>query len=241
MKILLFKELDSTNNYAKKLAKEGVRGVVIVAERQSSGRGRWGRVWYSDEGGLYFSLILDVKTCNPAVINILTPICVLETLKKYLPNNNKDKIGIKFPNDIMVYVNGRYKKICGILTERCGDRVIIGVGVDVNNTIRKEIEEIAVSLKDICGKEIDKMELLNEILKLLEDYITKIKNKELNEDNILSIYRRYSLTIGKFVKIMLPNNRYVSGKVYNIDLDGIILGTERGIEKVPSGICFHLR
>ena len=59
MEIIHLSEIDSTNDYAKELAKEGKRNFVVLADKQNNGKGWWGRVWYSDEGGMYFSIVLD--------------------------------------------------------------------------------------------------------------------------------------------------------------------------------------
>jgi BirA family biotin operon repressor/biotin-[acetyl-CoA-carboxylase] ligase len=237
MEVIHLSEISSTNDYAKELAKEGKRDFVVLADRQDNGKGRWGRVWYSDEGGLYFSIVLDVKAYNPKVVNILTPVCIVEVLKAY---TNKE-LGLKFPNDIMVKVNDSYKKLGGILTELTDDYMIIGVGININNQIRDEIREIAISLKDIVGRELDRMEIFSNILKTFESYLERIKNKEIDDYEILKRYKKYSITIGRVVKIQLSNNEIITGKVYDIDFDGIVLGTEKGIERIVSGICIHVR
>ena len=237
MEVIHLSEISSTNDYAKELAKEGKRNFVVLADRQNNGKGRWGRVWYSDEGGLYFSIVLDAKAYDPKVVNILTPVCIVEVLKNYTDK----ELGLKFPNDIMVKVNDSYKKLGGILTELTDDYMIIGVGINVNNQIRDEIKEIAISLKDIVGKELDRMEIFSNILKTFESYLEKLKNKEIDDYEILKRYKKYSITIGKVVKIQLSNNEIITGKVYDIDFDGIVLGTEMGIERIASGICIHVR
>ncbi|ADC68843.1 biotin/acetyl-CoA-carboxylase ligase [Methanocaldococcus sp. FS406-22] len=237
MEIIHLSEIDSTNDYAKELAKEGKRNFVVLADKQNNGKGRWGRVWYSDEGGMYFSIVLDSKLYNPKVVNLLVPICIIETLKNYVDK----ELGIKFPNDIMVKVDGGYKKLGGILAELTDDYMIIGIGINVNNQIRNEIREIAISLKEIVGKELDKVEIFNDFLKTFESYLEKLKNKEIDDYEILKKYKKYSITIGKQVKIFLSNNEVITGKVYDIDFDGIVLGTEEGIERIPSGICIHVR
>ncbi|XRO75319.1 biotin--[acetyl-CoA-carboxylase] ligase [Methanocaldococcus sp. 28A] len=237
MEIIHLSEIDSTNDYAKELAKKGKRTFIVLADKQNNGKGRWGRVWYSDEGGLYFSIVLDSKEYNPKVVNLLIPICIIESLENYVDK----ELGIKFPNDIMIKVNDNYKKLGGILTELTDDYMIIGIGININNKIRDEIREIAVSLKEITGKELDKVKIFNDFLKKFEYYLEKLKNKEIDDYEILKKYKKYSITIGKLVKIFLSNNEVITGKVYDIDFDGIILGTENGIEKIPSGICIHVR
>ena len=129
-----FKEIDSTNTKAKDLAQGGApEGTVVIAEKQTKGRGRRGRTWLSPEGdGIYATLIL-----RPAMspgeaprITLMTAVAVAEALLSLIQID----IRIKWPNDILV--NGR--KLAGILTEITADMdavnyIVVGLGLNVNN------------------------------------------------------------------------------------------------------------
>lgn len=225
MEIIKLKEIDSTNEYAKKLIDSGKRDFIVIADKQSKGRGRLGRVWFSDPGGLYFSIVLDNKFYE--ILSFITPLSVVKALN----------IGakIKFPNDVIY----RDKKISGILIERYKDKIIVGVGINVENEIRGEIKDIAISLKDI-KRGVNKDEVFKRFLDEFFNYYNKFANNDLDKEAILKEYKKFSDTIGKRVKLILPNNE-VEGLVFNIDFEGISLVTDVGLKKYPTGEIKNLR
>ena len=111
--IVFYKETGSTNQDAKELALKGANeGVLVVADKQLSGRGRRGRDWISPQGkDIYMSLLLrpQCEIENASALTLVMAMSVLEAIQEQLPHVN---VGIKWPNDIVI--NG--KKICGILT-----------------------------------------------------------------------------------------------------------------------------
>ena len=130
-----FKEIDSTNNYAKTLAADGhPEGTVVIAESQSSGRGRRGRQWYSDSGqGIFLSLILrpPLPVNELSRINMAIALAIVDALQEV-----GIKSGIKWPNDILI----KDRKIAGILTEAITDMdgiefIVSGIGLNVNTLI----------------------------------------------------------------------------------------------------------
>ena len=136
MEILKFEELDSTNNYAKNLIKEGKakHGQVIYAVSQTAGRGQATNTWESEPGkNLTFSLIIEPKMLKPKnqfLISQVVSIGIVNYLKNH---TNSETIHIKWPNDI--FVEG--KKIAGILIENTiRDHQIlfsvIGIGLNIN-------------------------------------------------------------------------------------------------------------
>ncbi len=141
---LWLEELDSTNEYAKQKRAEG-NSLFIVAKRQRGGRGTKGRSFSSLEGGVYLSLLRffeDFAAKDAFQITCGAAVAVCETLREY---GLQPKI--KWPNDI--FVNGR--KISGILIENVfsGSRVassIVGVGININNPLPRELKEIATSV-----------------------------------------------------------------------------------------------
>jgi len=117
-----YKTLISTQDEARKLAPNSPEWTVVAAEEQSGGRGKPGSSWFSPLGGLYFSVILKPRK-NPDDLSPIT-LLVAKAVASVLPV----KAEIKLPNDLLV--NG--KKICGILTEKTGEALIIGIGLNVN-------------------------------------------------------------------------------------------------------------
>ena len=152
MKTIYFDKIGSTNDYLKKL-KNPKEDVFVIAKTQDGGRGTKGRSFICEEGGVYVSLLKlnPCKAQDSFSIMMNSAVAVVKTLHAF-----DIKAKIKWPNDIIV--NG--KKICGILIENVfeGDMVaksIIGIGLNVNNPIAKEIEDIAISCKNVLGKELN--------------------------------------------------------------------------------------
>ena len=151
MKTISVESIDSTNTYLKNL-KKPKEDTLIIAKKQTGGRGTKGRSFICEEGGVYMSLLklYPCKAKDSFSIMMNSAVAVVKTLSAF-----DIKAKIKWPNDIIV--NG--KKICGILIENVfeGDDVaksIVGIGLNVNNPIAKEIEDIAISTKEVLGKEI---------------------------------------------------------------------------------------
>jgi len=138
MKILKFQELDSTNNFAKALIREGKaeEGLVIYAVSQTAGRGQKTKSWESEPGkNLTFSIIMEPKTIEAKHLPLVSQ-TIFTAIVNYLKTVvNTEEIRIKWPNDI--YIGP--KKICGILIENTiqDNRIlysVIGVGLNVNQT-----------------------------------------------------------------------------------------------------------
>lgn len=165
--IQYFEELDSTNIRINELAKDGAEhGTVIVADRQTAGKGRRGRTWESPPGtNLYFSILLRPQIATEKA-SMLTLIMAYSTAKLLREKWNL-QAEIKWPNDLVI--SG--KKICGILTEMSLDgtkigHVVVGTGINVNVTeFPEELENKATSLYLESGLLFDRKKLLNEVLK----------------------------------------------------------------------------
>jgi BirA family biotin operon repressor/biotin-[acetyl-CoA-carboxylase] ligase len=170
MKILEFEKLESTQKKAKEIAKRTEPWTVVLAKEQTKGYGRKGDFWYSQKGGLYFSVILPKsKIEDLQTLTILAAFVVGKILKE---NFNLEPF-IKLPND--VYTKG--KKIGGILVENIifGKEIkssIIGIGLNTNiEKFPKDLEKIATSIKMELGKEVDNKKILKEIVKGLKDQL----------------------------------------------------------------------
>lgn len=215
--------VDSTNNYAKSMAKDSMEGKIIVAEEQTKGKGRLGRDWQSEKySGLYFSIILkpDILPRNISKLTLIGSSAVYLALKEL----NID-IKIKWPNDILL--NG--KKVCGILTELSGqiekiDYIIMGIGINVNNEFKdfnEELHKKASSLKMELYKEIDRKLLLAKILNNFEELYNEFVNDN-DFSRTLEIARENSILIGEEARIISGDvEEFV--KVLDINEDGELL------------------
>lgn len=151
MKTISVASIDSTNTYLKKLKKPN-EDTLIIAKKQTGGRGTKGRSFICEEGGVYMSLLklYPCKAEESFSIMMNSAVAVVNTLHAFDINAK-----IKWPNDIIV--NG--KKICGILIENVfeGEYVsksIVGIGLNVNNPIADEIKDIAISTKEVLKREL---------------------------------------------------------------------------------------
>ncbi len=216
-----FDEIDSTNNYAKKMANEGCpHGTVIVAERQTLGRGRVGRQWQSDNSsGLWFSIVVrpDLEPERIQIITLAAAIAVVEGLREELEIN----CGIKWPNDIILDSS----KLGGILTELSAEPghvnyVVVGIGINVNQSLSDfdtDLQNKATSIYINTGKKYSRVRLLGSILSSFEEiYSTFLKGRT---EEIIDRWNRYSVTVGKEVKIVSKDIEYI-GTAQSIASDG---------------------
>lgn len=201
--IYFYEETDTTNNRARELAQEGApEGTLVVAEKQTAGRGRRGKVWESPLGtGIWMSLVLRPQIM-PAEASVLTLLCGLATAEAIKAETGLSA-GIKWPNDILI--NG--KKAVGILTEMDCEMsevhfVIPGIGINVNTApFPPEIADIATSLYLECGKTVSRRRLVHKVLERLEEhYETFLRTGSFTA--MLEDYRKHCITLGKEVHVL---------------------------------------
>lgn len=157
--LLTFDSLPSTSTYLRENSLP--IGTVVRAHSQSTGRGRRGNSFHSAEGGLYFSISLPRKMADEDMwaVTFMAAVAVCDAIESYggCPK-------IKWVNDIFI----GDKKVCGILSEVREDCLILGIGVNVKNTLSAEIRDIATTLEDE-GISADADTLLSDILKGLDE------------------------------------------------------------------------
>jgi BirA family transcriptional regulator, biotin operon repressor / biotin---[acetyl-CoA-carboxylase] ligase len=222
--LVCLKETDSTNLQAKARAAQGAdEGTVVVAETQTSGRGRRGRSWFSSAGrSIYASIILrpPMAPAQAPQITLMTAVAVAQTLRETAQLNAT----IKWPNDILI--DG--KKIAGILTEISTDMdvvdyVVVGLGINVN-TLEKEmpadIRAIATSALIQKGAPVERVTLLCALLKNFERCYDQLKSDGFAP--IMAQWRRMSDIIGQPVYVDVLEKRY-TGIVAAVDDDGVLI------------------
>lgn len=236
-------ETDSTNSRAKELAGRGTpEGTIVLAERQTLGRGRRGRSWFSpDGGGLYLSLVLrpEVAPAEAPKLTLMTAVAVCDALAPYLPSSP----AVKWPNDILV--GGR--KIAGILTEistepEAIDFVVVGLGLNVNVPARqfpKEIRGSATSILVETGKTHSRTAILRSFLEHFEG--TYALFREGRFPLILDRWKSYAGATGRHVRVDRIG-RALSGEIQDIDEDGfLLLRDEAGnLHRIVSGDVTYL-
>jgi len=196
-----FEELDSTNRYVKELAAGGApEGTVVIANKQSAGRGRLGRSFFSpEEKGIYMSVLLrpDIALERAVLITSMAAVAVAGAIETVSGLDAK----IKWVNDIFL----NQKKVCGILTEaginqNTGslDYAVLGIGVNVGSMVfPEELAGIATSVSNECGVEISKERLTEEILKELEVWYPSLWTGSFLEES-----KRRSILLGKEILVM---------------------------------------
>lgn len=181
--IIYYEEIDSTQDEAKRLAKQGkaTNGMYIVADNQTKGKGTKGRTWYGGEYENICGTFVLVPNCNIKQIEKLTML-IAKSLVATIKKLYDIQLDIKYPNDVMC----KGKKISGILTESVTNKeivkyVFIGIGIDVNQIIfTPEIEQIATSLKKEYNKEFNREEIISSFFNTFEKEYKKLINKEIN-------------------------------------------------------------
>ncbi len=204
--IFFYKKIGSTNSKAKTMPKHGT---VIVAQEQTEGRGRFKREWFSEKGGLYFSVVLrSDKVANLRFLTFMAAIALHKAVKEHYGL----KCTIKWPNDLMI---GK-KKLAGILTESIiGNKVvaIIGIGINTNNALPSGIR--AESLSRILKRKINNRKLLQIFLHNLEEYLKLVDNGK--HGRIISDWKRRSF-LGSEVRVCSLKGEY-TGIAYNVNDD----------------------
>ncbi len=193
--ILFFEESSSTFDLMHSLDLH--TGLTVVCAKQNSGSGRLGRNWESRKGGVYltFALMPPFEKFEIPFITLVCAVGVCKVLNNYVPSM------IKWPNDI---VSGN-KKICGILTRNMSQKgeiqaVLVGIGINVNNSGFGDDLPHASSISDILKEEINEN-------KVLESVLNEISHAfDMSEEEILTEYKKLCLNLGKEVKLHFLKN-----------------------------------
>jgi BirA family biotin operon repressor/biotin-[acetyl-CoA-carboxylase] ligase len=229
-KIYSFDSIDSTNNCAKAVAGCGAsEGTVVIAEQQTAGKGRLGRLWEANPNeNLMFSVVLRPKTAADA-LNLL-PLYVAVAVSRAIERVTGLKVECKWPNDILY--NG--KKLAGILIEgsvkqNMVDYVVIGVGINVNQEkFDGELSSKASSLRLESEKEVDRVSLFREILKGLEDDYKGFQNSGFQ--SVVPQWISRSTMINRPISVSQQGN-IISGVVKGLSADGGLVLQTNGTEQ----------
>lgn len=219
MKIIELEEVDSTNEYCKR--QNFADDVIVIAKRQTAGRGTKGRSFISDDGGLYMTVVRhynDFSAENAFQIMINSCVAVCKTLESF-----SIKPQIRWANDVLV--GG--KKICGTLIENTfgGNKIvrsIVGMGINVNNSIPHDLKEIATSVSQ-------------QGVKVSVDEVKNVLVNNLQLDFSIADYKRY---IDYFGSTVLLKTEVGESQVVALDVsdDGrLIVKEEDGtVNKISS-------
>ncbi|MEO6785163.1 MAG: biotin--[acetyl-CoA-carboxylase] ligase [Chthoniobacteraceae bacterium] len=219
--VLVFEETGSTNDVVARLGREGHgAGLVVFAERQTAGRGRFGRRWDSaPHAGLWFSLLLrpEFPTQFWPRLTTWAGVCVAAAVE----NATDLRAQLKWPNDILV--GG--KKVAGILTECSSDAArgmfaVVGIGLNVNHTaMPAELAIRAASLRQLTGRPLDRSALAAAIV---TELAARLPAVDTAFDTILADAARRSSVLGKWIRLDAADMSF-EGCAESLDAEGNLL------------------
>jgi BirA family transcriptional regulator, biotin operon repressor / biotin---[acetyl-CoA-carboxylase] ligase len=209
-------------------------GTVYLAEKQLEGKGRKNRVWNSAKGlNLTFSILLTKETIsqiNMSHINLAASLAVSTAIE----NLCQLKTELKWPNDVLI----EKKKVAGILIEtsikgKSVDRAVVGIGINLNQiAFQGEFNLEPTSLKLELRMEIDRENILAEILNIFEEMLIEL---EQNPANVIDDWRNKCQMIGDKITIT-ENDKIIRGIFHDIDDEGyLLLKVNNDIEKIHFG------
>lgn len=234
--------IESTNTRAFELARDPQRAMptLVLAERQTAGRGRGSNRWWSEGGALTFSLIVEPQRyglCSDQWprVSLAASLATAETLDTLL---DEDRCQLKWPND--VFLGGR--KIAGILVEVPGvspPRMVVGIGINVNNSLAdapRDVQARATSIVDATGKRSELTEVLLDLLQRVDAALVQLGQ---DEAALLARWRQRCLLHGRRIAVE-SGGRHIEGICGGIDHEGALrIDTPTGPERVFGGIVSH--
>lgn len=240
-----FDSLESTQNQALKMADNPTNnGSVIIAEKQTGGKGRSGRKWVSPKGGIWLSLILYPKF--DISITTLFPIASSLALSKSIEQVFKISPELKWPNDLTI----KSKKIAGMLVDvslesNKIEKLVLGVGINFDVDV-KNIEKKLKNTPNFYGvaslgdykKDVKAPYFVQVFFIELEKIYESLNKRDIKK--IILEWTKRSSTIGKEVEIDTVNGK-VKGKAIKIDDDGaLVVNSNNKIIKIIAGDVIHL-
>jgi BirA family biotin operon repressor/biotin-[acetyl-CoA-carboxylase] ligase len=237
-RIHYFGEVDTTQRVAAELASGGsAHGTVVIAERQTAGRGRLGRTWHSPAGVNLYTTVILRPTMPPAEVPRLTLVAgaaVAEALETLAPGI----VALKWPND--VWLRGR--KAGGIIAEAVTDSahglrcVLLGIGLNLNlgpDDIPDNLRRTASSLLIETGRKCDRVKFADVLFSMLDRHCSAAEKEGFAA--VRPLYQHYFALNGRRVAVLNGAER-VSGIVRGIDEDGaLLLETDHGPTRILTG------
>jgi BirA family biotin operon repressor/biotin-[acetyl-CoA-carboxylase] ligase len=253
-------EIPSTNTSLLELARNGGQeGEVLIADLQTQGRGRRGRVWTAPPGtSLMMSILLRPPSHSLPVrsASLVTSALAVATINA-VSEATKVKLGIKWPNDLVVDSPNDapgglgYLKVAGILTETlivdaAISALVVGMGLNTGwERVPPELELVATSLDLLAGSFVDRPKLAHTILDNFEDEYSNLLQPS-GIETLLEKLRRHSSTLGRRVRVHLDpskENRTLEGRAVHLNETGqLVIETDQGdLQNISVADVEHLR
>lgn len=236
----------STNTDLAARAGQLPEGAVLVAEEQTAGRGRLDRSWVAPaRSGLFFSVLLKPGGAVPQErwgwLTLLAGVAAATGLSRAAGVDT----ALKWPNDLLITVDGEERKTGGILAERVGDGVVIGIGLNVTLTEDELPVPEAGSLILAKAAVTDREPLLKAVLRSLERWYGdwRAAGGDPAASGLQEAYAADCVTLGRHVRADLPGGRTLTGTAEAVDADGrlVVRSAEDRHEAVGAGDVVHLR
>lgn len=227
--IIVLDETGSTNELAKTYAKEGAtQGTVLIARRQTAGKGRMGRSFYSPDSGLYMTVILRPKITieRSLLLTSMAGVAVVRTIRKLTGFCAK----IKWVNDI--YLDG--KKLAGILAESALNSdgtiryMVLGIGINVHT--KSFPEEIAKTVTSLSVGDHAAQVDINYLAAQILNELSGLYGEQMCNRAYLAEYREYSCVLGRTVKMIQGDQEEMVLAVGITDDAGLIVRRTDGSE-----------
>ena len=222
MNVFKLNAINSTNLYLKELLqkKDLENFTIVMTEYQTSGKGQGLNIWYSEEGkNLLFSVLVKfdgLEIQKAPYLNYAISIAIYNVLNTYLNN-----VKIKWPNDIMA----ENKKVCGILIENTVrsakiNHSIIGIGLNVNQSIFPDNVKNATSIYSLLHQKIDRNLLLENLVKSIKDKIIRLNNQEFSY--LKDIYESVMYKHNEISSFKDKNGIQFQGKIVGVNHLGML-------------------
>jgi BirA family biotin operon repressor/biotin-[acetyl-CoA-carboxylase] ligase len=230
----------STNADVAAVAAAGQpEGLVIAAEHQSSGRGRLGRTWTTPpRSAVLMSALLRPTSVDAARwpwLGLLVPLAVAAAVRQVA----EVPAQVKWPNDVLV----EDRKLAGILLERIeGPAVVVGMGLNVTLRSDEKPHEAATSLALEHAVTTDRATVMAAVLRELAARYQSWVDADGDPAVVLPEYRELSATLGRAVRVELPDGTFLEGTARDLADDGrLIVDTAEGPRPLAAGDVTHLR
>lgn len=232
-----FPEIGSTSDRALELAQSDdlETPFLVLADRQTAGRGRGVNRWWAASGALTFTLVVDLPADVPPHARPRTSLHVaLAVRSAIVPFIPRSTCHLKWPNDL--FVDGR--KACGILLESSASkpgRLAIGVGVNVNNSFADAPEPWSTTATALCDRREGRLSMTDVLLGILEELSTELPRVGLEAADLADRWRPNCLLTGRLVRIDMAG-AVSAGVCRGVDDDGaLLLDTDAGLRRFQSG------
>lgn len=233
-------EVVSTNDLALERLRDGAPpGLVVIADRQTGGRGRQGRTWLDGprrDSSLMLTAVAPAPPVHPTLVPLAAGLAVADALRRAGATP-----WLKWPNDVLL--DGR--KAAGILVEqhRVAGQVVLLIGLGVNldwrGTDRSGEAAAWTSVAEHTGADVDRGDVLADLLRGLAAWLHSVPGDPLR---LLVTYRDVCATIGSDVRVSFPGGRTVEGRAVDLDRDGrLVVDTPERQVAVNAGDVEHVR